>query len=788
MRAKLPAHIRNRVAAHPRHVGLTCLVAGLLLSGEPRPAAVIAALTLPALGLSLRRGLLAVVSAVLLLAGTWLGALRLDAIDATKLGPYLGHAVSARGYMVKRERPTPSGRRARVRLAAISSGSSWPRPNRVDEVVQIVVVSRDIRYPTLAIGDEVELRGTLEQPANGPDPEFDYAGYLRRSGVHAIMRTDFVERTGRRRGGAAGLVDRVRRRAEQGVGAGLVPPLAALARGIVLGQDELIPSRIVDSFKASGLAHLLAVSGQNVTLLAVLALPLLAALGLGRRGRLVGVLGLIVLYVPLTGASPSIMRAGAMGAAGVVAALAGRPASRWYALLLAAGFTLALDPRAWMDPGWQLSFAAVFGIFALMRPLRELFHRLPAPLVDATAMTVAATLATAPLIAFHFGRVSLASLAANLIALPVVAPIMWFGMLAAVVAQVTTAPAVLLNGVNGFCLAYLAAVADGTARLPGAVWTVAIPSVPALVAAYVVPSIVAAAFIGLRAHPRVRANLRARRLVLAGTAAVLAVLVTGRVLRSPVSPPTRFTATFLDVGQGDATLIQAPGGIAVLVDGGPPESGVLGDLRAAGVRSLDLVVLSHAQEDHQGGLEPVVSHLPVAALLDGGAGATDLRHRRIVALARRRSTRILGPRAGQSLRIGKLRLRVLSPQEPGHDPDPTADPNDRAIVLLASYGKLDLLLPADAESNITLDLRVPRVEVMKVAHHGSADEGLPALLEKARPRVAVIEVGAHNRFGHPHPDTLASLGTAVPGVFRTDRDGDVRITGGPRGPVVETDH
>ena len=167
--------------------------------------------------------------------------------------------------------------------------------------------------------------------------------------------------TGGRRAGLAGLVDALRRRAEAGVEAGLEPGSAALARGIVLGQDELISERVSDDFKASGLAHLLAVSGQNVTLLAVLALPLLAGLGLGRVARLLGVLGLIALYVPLTGAGPSIMRAGAMGVAGAVAALAGRPASRWYALLLAAAFTLVMDPRAWLDPGWQLSFAAVVG-------------------------------------------------------------------------------------------------------------------------------------------------------------------------------------------------------------------------------------------------------------------------------------------------------------------------------------------------------------------------------------------------------------------------------------------
>jgi competence protein ComEC len=751
-------------------------VAGLALSDAPQPAMLVAALTVPSVGVWLRRGTLAFACGLLLLTGAAFGGWRLHSIDATRLAPYIGHAVSARGWLVKRERPTQSGRRARVRLTAISSRA----PVRVDEVVQIVV-ARSARYPSLAIGDEVDLRGTLALPANGPKSDFDYAGYLRRSGVHAILRTEFVGGTGRRRGGPAGLVDRLRERAERGVGAGLAPSLAALARGIVLGQDELIPSPIVDDFKASGLAHLLAVSGQNVTLLAVLALPLLAALGLGRRSRLWCVLGLIAIYVPLTGASPSILRAGAMGAAGVVAALAGRPASRWYALLLAAGFTLALDPRAWMDPGWQLSFAAVVGLFTLMGPLRVLFRRLPSTLADATAMTVAATLATAPLIAFHFGRVSVVSLAANLVALPVVAPIMWIGMLAAAASQVAVAPAALLNGVNVFCLAYLAAVASWTARLPGAVWSVAIPSLPALAAAYVVPPV------AVMVIARVRANSRRRAVALAGAAVILGIFLSMHAFRARVSAPRRFTATFLDVGQGDATLLQAPGDVAVLVDGGPPDSGVVGDLRGAGVRSLDLVVLTHAQEDHEGGLEAVLDRFPVAALLDGGAGAPG-RHNRILALARRRHARILVPRAGQLLRFGKLRLRVLSPASAASGRDPGTDPNDIANVLLASYGKLDILLPADAESNVTLGLRLRRVEVLKVAHHGSADEGLPELLEKLRPRVAVIEVGAHNRFGHPQAHTIATLESLVPRILRTDHDGDVRITAGPHGPAVETSH
>jgi competence protein ComEC len=250
--------------------------------------------------------------------------------------------------------------------------------------------------------------------------------------------------------------------------------------------------------------------------------------------------------------------------------------------------------------------------------------------------------------------------------------------------------------------------------------------------------------------------------------------------REPIPPPPeRFTATFLDVGQGDATLFQAPGA-SVLVDGGPPEANVVAKLRTHGVRSLDVVVLTHGQRDHEGGLEAVVRSLPVRLLLDGAAYSRDPMHARIVALARARGTPVATAGAGQALRVAALRLRVLSPPR-GSLPDPDEDPNLRAVVLTVSYGAIDFLMPADAESDVTSTLALPPVEVLKVAHHGSADEGLRPLLDRLRPRAAVIEVGAGNSYGHPDPSTVSVLRAAVPRVFRTDRDGEVTITRGPGG-------
>ena len=244
----------------------------------------------------------------------------------------------------------------------------------------------------------------------------------------------------------------------------------------------------MEEFKASGLAHLLAVSGQNVVLLAVLAAVVLAVLGVPLRSRLAWILVLIAIYVPVAGAGASIQRAGVMGAAGIVAALAGRPRSRWYALLLAACATLALDPRASADVGWQLSFAAVAGILLASAPLADAlaggaggWRR---ALADGVALTVAATLATAPLMAHHFGAVSAVALPANLVALPAVAPVMWIGMLAAAAGQLAWLPVEPLTWLAGLLAAFIAQVASWFAAPAWAQFEVSLESPIALAVAY----------------------------------------------------------------------------------------------------------------------------------------------------------------------------------------------------------------------------------------------------------------------------------------------------------------
>jgi competence protein ComEC len=270
-----------------------------------------------------------------------------------------------------------------------------------------------------------------------------------------------------------------------------------------------------------------------------------------------------------------------------------------------------------------------------------------------------------------------------------------------------------------------------------------------------------------------RRRPRSQRLAIAAVAVAALSLPAARLLSGP-SPPDKLTVRFLDVGQGDGTLIQHPDGTAVLFDGGPPEAGTARLLRRAGVRRLSLVVATHPSRDHHGGLPEVLDSYPVDLLLDGGDGTRDPGFRAVLAEAARHHVRRVRAIAPMSIRAGGLRIAILSPPPRPRGPPPD-DPNPRAVVAVVSAGSFDLLLSADAESDALLPLHLPDVDAMKVPHHGSADPGLPEVLDRLRPQLAAIEVG-QNTYGHPTPSTLAALARAGITTYRTDRDGTVTLT------------
>lgn len=596
----------------------------------------------------------------------------------------------------------------------------------------------------------------------------------------------------------------IRDRAEAGLARGMPPREAELARGFVLGEDEDVDAKTVEDFRRSGLSHLLAVSGENVTLLALLAMPLLGALGIPLRERLIWILGLIAIYVPLAGAGPSIQRAGVMGAVGVLATLSGRRASRLYALALALGVTLAVDPRVASDVGWQLSFAAVVGIFLLAAPLRAaIVARLGSggwrrALAEGAAVTIAATLATAPLIAYHFETLSTTTLVANLLAMPAVAPAMWLGMATAAASQIPGLPVQALNGLDALFLGYIAQVAAWCARPSWAEVGVRIGgaglagSYAALAAAVLLafrlrrgrrlaaargrasslPASPAAMASG--SDPLARRSSGAARKARLVLAALAALVLVAALLRQgggsgAGAPVSGLRVEVLDVGQGDAILLQPAGAAALLVDGGPPGDDLATQLDAAGVDRLGAAVITHDESDHAAGIEELLGRLPIERLVYARLGGEPL------AEARSAGAVPLRIAQGEELHSGSLELEVLWPPRASFEqPLAGANPNDSALVLLARWHSFSMLLSADAEAE-TVPLDPGPVDVLKVAHHGSDDAGLSALLDRTRPGLAVISVGADNSYGHPTAGTLATLAGHGIRTLRTDLDGTVTI-------------
>lgn len=709
-----------------------------------------------------------------ILAGTAVGAWRIAAIDGGSLTASAGSELAIEGFT------TGASKRSRgMTRVAVETGDGR------------IMVESSRAPPRIDIGTAVVAEGVIRDP-----PDF-FQGMYERQGIGRVLEVPEIKLGAGRRDGLAGLVDSLRNRAMLALGNGMPDREAALARGFVLGQDDAIDQATKDDFQASGLAHLLAVSGQNVVLLGLLAIPFMALAGFAPRTRLVCVAGLILIYVPLTGAGASIQRAGVMGLAGLVAIAATRPASRLYALVLAVSVTLALNPRAGSDIGWQLSFAAVIGIYLLTGPLQ---FRLAAligrggwrtGLVDGAAVTIAATLATAPLMAFHFERFSVTTLAANLLALPAVAPAMWLGMVSAAAGQIGGWLALPFNWLNAPVLAYIAQVAAWCGRPGWVQLEVKVGGPLGLLLMYLAGGLLCGLLLRLT-RPRgpdgpEPPHIRRHRLI-AGSALLGALIAAAifvpaivgdhrRHLGDPPSGGARIEV--LDVGQGDAILIRPDGADPVLVDGGPPGDDIEGALESADVDRLAAVVLTHRHLDHFGGLYDVFERYPVDHFLFDEVPSS------LVSAARESGAAPGRVFAGQSLMFGGAGAEVLWPPAKIPGAPPVEDPNTRSVVIELEVGRFRMLLTGDAEEEAAPVDPGP-LDVLKVAHHGSDDAGLPALLSATGPELALVSVGEGNSYGHPSPATISELGEAGTGVLRTDQSGTISIVVGGHGYTVET--
>jgi competence protein ComEC len=632
-------------------------------------------------------------------------------------------------------------------------------------------ISGDDAVPAVHRGDLVRIEGRLDVPT---DEGFRAA--LAARGVAATLRVGELVRLGPSPNPFVRATQVVRAQIARSIRSVFPPREAGLLLGLALGEERGLDPELVRDFRATGLTHLLVVSGGNVAMLLGPLLGTAAALGLGTRGR--GLLGLggVAFLVVLTGAEPSVLRAGGMAAITLLGALLGRPRSTGAALGAAVLVCLVWDPTLARSIGFQLSAAATAGLVAMAGPIEErLVGVLPRPVAIAAAATCAAQLGVLPLLLAYVGEVPGVTLPANVLAAPTVAPSLVGGLLVALCGLAWPPLGRVLAPVALVPMRALELVADLGARAPIAHLT-SRGGVAAIAAGGVVVAVIALWLRGLWRPPR-------RAVVVA--VAALPLLVWAEAVSS--GPPDSLTVRFLDVGQGDAALVTSPGGATVLVDGGPDEELVAHELAALGVKRLDVVVASHPHADHIVGLPAVLARFPVGLVLQPGCPDTSALQAELDRAIAEEGVPVRTPRAGDRFRAQDLWIDVLSPHRCWTGTE--SDANNDALVLRVRRGDDVVLFATEPEEPAQEWLLASgtdlRADVLKVPHHGAATS-VSAFFDAVAAEVAVVSVG-ENPYGHPVPSTLTAIAASGAAVWRTDERGTITVSFAGGVPVVRTE-
>ena len=765
-----------------------------------------------------------------LLAAAALGALRLSLspLHASPLRPYLdGPPATLTGVVAAA--PEVRATRSELVLRVESLAVGEERSPLQDAVLVRIPRETGYRY-----GDRLRVSGRLATPPETGD--FSYRDYLARRGVHAVIDRPQIEILARGQGSPlqAALIA-LADRAEVLIHTLWPTPESALLAGILLGRENAIPEPLLTVFNDTGTRHIIAISGFNITLLAGTLTALLLNL-LNRRLAAPMVILLLAFYTVLVGGDAAVVRAAVMGGLTLLAVLAGRRAEALTGLGLSGLLMTLGNPWTLWEPSFQLSFAATLGLIVLEPRLEAMavglakrraegtpgdskelvgshgisgacagaqgraqvrsvpsdpsvptssheLSRVPSWLREAVLVSLAAQIATLPITLGTFGRLSLVAPLANLLILPVQAAVMELGALATVLGLLWRPLGQLLAYLAWPFVAYTIRTVELLGRLPWA-------AVDFRLAGALPWALYALGGFTLwaRQTPERWQALRQAltrhlptKALLTGLGAATVVVWTG-VARAPDG---RLHVTFLDVGQGDAIFIQTPDGKQLLIDGGPDPtllSAALGRRLPPWDRSLDLVALTHPDEDHVAGLVEALRRYRAGLILDTRLPRESPTGQAWAALTTPyavQSTHYY-PARGTVLDLGSgARLQVLHPGE-AFLAGTASDDNNNGLVLRLTYGRASFLLTGDlgmegelhllAQQDLPLDSTV-----LKVAHHGAKTATTLRFLEAVTPRVAVISVGAGNRFGHPAPEVLERLEEAGAEVWRTDECGDIEI-------------
>lgn len=693
-------------------------------------------------------------------------ALRRALVIWTLVGLAVGTSAALRDLAV---RSGPISEAAETRTSVTAEATITSDPRRVEgqfatSVVMRVVVdvvalpsgTYDVHTPVLLIGDEswfeaelgsrFVLRGRL-----GPADGHDVAAILTPHGPPPTAEPP----SGWWRGAAA-----VRAGIREATDHRPLPE-RALVPALVDGDDQALPEQVQEEFRTSGLTHLLAVSGTNLTL--VVGFLLIVGRWLGVRGRwqyLLGALG-IIGFILLARTEPSVVRAAAMGTVALIGMGANGRDNGVRALGVAVVGLLLWDPWLATTVGFALSALATAGILLWAPGWTASLNRwMPLWAAQAIAVPTAAQLACTPVVCAISGQVSLVAIAANMVVAPLVGPATVLGLVGGLLGLIWLPLGRLLGGVAVWCAWAIIEVAHRSAStaLPAVEWGTGFAALAFLTALCALIAVVLGPLLTRR---------------WSGTAACVVLMVVVLVpMPSPGWPPGRWAVAVCDVGQGDAIVLNAGEGNALVVDAGPDPVLVDRCLDRLDVSRVPVLVLSHFHADHVDGMAGVYDGREVGDVLVSGLPDPPAQ---FTAAQREAGEAMRVPEYGETQRLGELTWQVIGPVDGLVTPQ---DPNNSSLILLVEVRGVRVLLTGDVEPEGQVDLgRVwpdLEVDVLKIPHHGSRYQDMD-FLGGVTPQIAIASAGEENTYGHPAASTLDPLADQGVQVFRTDQDGDVLV-------------
>jgi competence protein ComEC len=667
------------------------------------------------------------------------------------------------------------------------------------------------RYPEYNYGDVLLVRGKLETPPRLGD--FDYKGYLENEAIYSTMLYPQIEVLETGQGFRPMVwVYSLRNSLSRSIARTIPEPQASLAQSVVLGIRYNIPQPVKDDFARTGTAHLLAISGLHLSILAGILLSIGIRL-FGKRRYIYTwlALGVIWLYALITGLNPPVVRGAIMASLFLSAELLGRQRTAITSLAFAAAIMVGIDPPILWDAAFQLSFLGMAGLIFIAPPLMRLGRKIDEVTIgeegvgaslaniitDSFSVTLAATIAVWPVVAHYFGIVSLVGPLATFLALPALPALIVLGAVGGIIGLAFLPVAQGIGWLAWLFASYMLFIVRGLASLDISAAEVGAVGTPLIVAYYAVLAIAIWLVSNRRLLPQVadwlkdgaiRSTDLLSRLPLKWVVPPLLILAILASVAAATMPDDKLRVSFLDVGQGEAILIQK-GSQQVLVDGGPSPQALaleLGSKMPFWDRTIDLVVLTHPHADHLTGLVDTIQRYRVERVLYPESDYGSPLCQQWLELIGEKDIECTIARAGQEINLGDgVKIAVLNPPA-SLLTGTNSDVNNNSVVLSLYAGRVSFLLTGDIEQEAEFELiaRGSNLSgtVLKVGHSGSKTSTTAEFLAEVSPGVAVISVG-ENSFGHPSGEVIDRLEERLgaENIYRTDEQGTIEfITDGER--------